>query len=152
MVYANYGTPDDYDQLEKMGVDVKGKIVLVRYFHGYRGGKSQEAQKRGAAGVIVYSDPAEDGAKMGAVYPRGPWGPLGHFQRGAVVYDYEVPGDPLTPGWASTEGAKRIPESEAKILPKIPMVPMSAADAEQILKQLHGTEAPEGYGVEFGVQ
>lgn len=143
VIYANYGTPDDYDLLEKMGVDVKGKVVLVRYFHGYRGGKSQEAEKRGAAAVIVYSDPAEDGAKMGAVYPHGPWGPLRHFQRGAVVYDYEVPGDPLTPGWASTEGAKRIPESEAKILPKIPMVPMSGADASEILKQLRGAEAPK---------
>jgi N-acetylated-alpha-linked acidic dipeptidase len=143
VIYANYGTADDYDQLEKMGVSVKGKIVLARYFHGYRGGKSQDAEKHGAAALLVYSDPADDGAAKGAVYPNGPWGPLGHFQRGAVVYDFEVPGDPLTPGWASTEGAKRIPESESKILPKIPMVPLSGADAWEILKRLRGPVAPK---------
>lgn len=145
VIYANYGTPEDYAALEKMGVSVKDKLVLVRYFHGYRGGKSQEAQKRGAAGLIVYSDPGDDGAKKGRVYPRGPWGPLGHFQRGAVVYDYEIPGDPLTPGWASTEGAKRIPESEAEILPKIPMVPLSGADGREILKRLRGPETPQAW-------
>ncbi|HLY63304.1 MAG TPA: M28 family metallopeptidase [Terriglobia bacterium] len=142
VVYANRGSAADYEQLEKLGVSVKGKIVLTRYFGGYRGGKSMEAEKRGAAGVIVYSDPADDGASKGPVYPRGPWGPLGHFQRGAVVYDFITPGDPLTPGWASTETARRIPESEAKILPKIPMVPLSAADAVQILSRLAKTDSP----------
>ena len=145
VVYANYGTPDDYDQLAKLGVNVRDKLVLVRYFHGYRGGKNLEAEKRGAAGVMVYSDPAEDGAAQGKTYPAGPWGPLGHFQRGAVVYDFLVPGDPLTPGWASTEGARRIPESESRILPKIPMVPMSAADAREILTRLGGAEAPRSW-------
>lgn len=143
VVYANRGNAEDYDQLEKLGVSVKGKIVLTRYFGGYRGGKSMEAEKRGAAGVIVYSDPADDGAPKGSVYPRGPWGPLGHFQRGAVVYDFITPGDPLTPGWASTETARRIPESESKILPKIPMVPLSAADAREILSRLAKTNSPE---------
>ncbi|HEV2177576.1 MAG TPA: M28 family metallopeptidase [Terriglobia bacterium] len=145
VVYANYGRAEDYDQLQKLGISVKGKIALVRYFHGYRGGKSLEAERRGVAGVIVYSDPAEDGAAKGAIYPHGPWGPLGHFQRGAVVYDFIVPGDPLTPGWASTDGAPRIPESESRILPKIPMVPLSAADAEEILKRLRGQEVPKGW-------
>lgn len=145
VVYANFGTPEDYDQLERLGVEVRGKIVLVRYFHGYRGGKSLEAEKRGAAGVIVYSDPAEDGAPRGRTYPDGPWGPARHFQRGAVVYDFLVPGDPLTPGWASIPGARRIPESEAKILPKIPMAPMSAADAREILSRLGGPEAPKDW-------
>jgi N-acetylated-alpha-linked acidic dipeptidase len=145
VVYANYGTAQDYEQLQKLGISVRGKIVLLRYFHGYRGGKSLEAEKRGAAGVIVYSDPADDGAKRGAVYPHGPWGPLGHFQRGAVVYDFRVPGDPLTPGWASTPGARRIPQSESKILPKIPMVPLSAADAREILKRLGGRKVPRGW-------
>ena len=145
VVYVNYGIAEDYDRLETLGVSVKGKIVLARYFHGYRGGKSQEAEKRGAAGIIVYSDPADDGAKKGAVYPRGPWGPLGHFQRGAVVYDFIVPGDPLTPGWASTEGARRIPQSESKILPKIPMVPLSAADAREILARMRGPAAPRSW-------
>ena len=124
VIYANYGDTEDYDQLAKLGVDVRGRIVLVRYFHGYRGGKSLEAEKRGAAGVLVYSDPAEDGAPMGAVYPKGPWGPLEHFQRGAVVYDFIVPGDPLTPGWASTPGAPRIAPAESRVPPKIPMTPL----------------------------
>lgn len=142
IVYVNYGTAEDYDQLETLGGSVRGKIVLARYFHGYRGGKSLEAEKRGAAGVIVYSDPAEDGAQRGSVYPQGPWGPLGHVQRGAVVYDFLTPGDPLTPGWPSTPDARRIPESQAKILPKIPMLPLSAADAQEILKRLGGAKAP----------
>ncbi len=140
VVYANYGNSDDYDELAKLGISVKGKIVLVRYFHGYRGGKSLEAEKRGVAGIIVYSDPADDGAGRGTVYPKGPWGPLGHFQRGSVVYDFLVPGDPLTPGWASTESASRIPQSESRILPRIPMVPLSGADAAEILKRLGGPQ------------
>jgi N-acetylated-alpha-linked acidic dipeptidase len=119
--------------------------VLARYFHGYRGGKSLEAERRGAVGVIVFSDPAEDGAPRGEVYPKGPWGPRGHFQRGSVVYDFLVPGDPLTPGWPSTPAARRLPPEDARILPKIPMVPLSAADAEEILKRLDGPEAPQGW-------
>ncbi len=145
VVYVNYGTAADYDRLAKLGVNVKDKIVLVRYFNGYRGGKSLEAEKRGAAGVLVYSDPADDGAPKGKVYPRGPWGPLGHLQRGAVVYDFLVPGDPLTPGWASTPEARRIPESESRILPRIPMVPLSAADGAEILKRLSGPKVPKGW-------
>jgi N-acetylated-alpha-linked acidic dipeptidase len=145
VIYANYGNAEDYDQLEKLGVEVRGRIVLVRYFHGYRGGKSLEAEKRGAAGVIVYSDPAEDGAPMGPVYPKGPWGPLDHFQRGAVVYDFIVPGDPLTPGWASVEGARRIAPAESQVLPKIPMIPLSAQDASQILSRLAGPAVPRGW-------
>jgi N-acetylated-alpha-linked acidic dipeptidase len=145
IVYVNYGNAEDYDYLEKLGVSVKGKLVLARYFHGYRGGKSLEAERRGAAGIIVYSDPAEDGAPRGPVYPQGPWGPLGHFQRGSVVFDFQVPGDPLTPGWASTPEAKRIPESEAKILPRIPMAPLSAADGAEILKRLAGPAAPKNW-------
>lgn len=143
VVYVNYGNAEDYESLARIGVSVEGKLVLARYFHGYRGGKSLEAERRGAAGIIVFSDPADDGHVKGPVYPRGPWGPKGHFQRGAVVYDFLVPGDPLTPGWASLEGVRRIPESEAKVLPKIPMVPLSAADAEQILKRMGGLEAPD---------
>jgi N-acetylated-alpha-linked acidic dipeptidase len=145
VVYVNYGNAEDYDQLDKLGVSVKDKIVLARYFHGYRGGKSLEADRRGAAGIIVFSDPAEDGAPKGKVYPEGPWGPRGHFQRGSVVFDFLVPGDPLTPGWPSTPAAQRLPPEDAKILPKIPMVPLSAADAEEILKRLDGPEAPQGW-------
>ena len=142
VVYVNYGRAEDYDQLEKLDLTVRGKIVFARYFQGYRGGKSLEAERRGAAAIIVFSDPAEDGAPRGLVYPHGPWGPLGHFQRGAVVYDFATPGDPLTPGWASVESAKRLDESEVKILPKIPMVPLSGADAQEILKRMDGPEAP----------
>jgi N-acetylated-alpha-linked acidic dipeptidase len=142
VIYANYGTADDYDRLAKAGVSVRGRIVLVRYFHGYRGGKSLEAEKRGVSGILIYSDPAEDGARQGSVYPGGPWGPLSHFQRGAVVYDFLVPGDPLTPGWPSIGGARRIPEAESRILPKIPMMPLSACDAGEILSRLRGPEAP----------
>jgi N-acetylated-alpha-linked acidic dipeptidase len=145
VVYVNYGNAEDYEQLAKLGVSVKNKIVLARYFHGYRGGKSLEAERRGAAGIIVYSDPAEDGAPRGKTYPDGPWGPPRHFQRGAVVYDFLVPGDPLTPGWPSTSTACRLPPGDAKILPKIPMVPLSAADAEEILKRLDGPEVPKGW-------
>jgi N-acetylated-alpha-linked acidic dipeptidase len=145
VVFANYGNASDYEELAKQRVSVEGKIVLVRYFHGYRGGKSLEAARRGAAGVIVYSDPADDGASRGPVYPDGPWGPLGHFQRGSVVYDFLVPGDPLTPGWASTPSARRLAPSESAILPKIPMVPLSAADASEILKRLDGPTVAKGW-------
>lgn len=143
VVYVNYGTADDFNQLEKLSVSVQGKIVLSRYFRGYRGGKSLEAERRGAAGIIVFSDPADDGAPRGPVYPNGPWGPLGHFQRGAVVYDFMVPGDPLTPGWASTRDARRLDERDVQILPKIPMVPLSGADAQEILKRMDGPEVPK---------
>ncbi len=145
VVYVNYGNAEDYELLEKLGVSVTGKLVLARYFHGYRGGKSLEADKRGAAGVIVYSDPADDGYIKGSTYPKGPWGPPGHFQRGAVVYDFQVPGDPLTPGWPSVERAPRIPLAEAKVLPKIPMVPLSSVDAREILSRLDGPAAPKSW-------
>ncbi|MGH9434109.1 MAG: M28 family metallopeptidase, partial [Terriglobia bacterium] len=145
VIYANYGNASDYAVLAKAGISVKGRVVLVRYFHGYRGGKSLEAERHGVAGLIVYSDPADDGSKQGPVYPDGPWGPPGHFQRGSVVYDFMVPGDPLTPGWASTDSARRIPQSASKILPKIPMVPLSAADARAILRRLAGPGVPAGW-------
>jgi N-acetylated-alpha-linked acidic dipeptidase len=145
VVYVNRGASEDYDRLAAMGVDVKGKVVLARYFGGYRGGKSLEAEKRGVAAVLVYSDPIDDGWFKGEVYPPGPWGPPSHFQRGANVYDFIVPGDPLTPGWASTPGARRISEAESAILPKIPMLPLSSRDAAQLLKRLKGPAVPEGW-------
>ncbi|MGE5278871.1 MAG: M28 family metallopeptidase [Acidobacteriota bacterium] len=145
VVYANHGAAEDYDRLAAMGIDVRGRIVLARYFGGYRGGKSLEAEKRGVAAVLVYSDPIDDGWFKGEVYPPGPWGPVSHFQRGANVYDFLVPGDPLTPGWASSPGARRIPEAEAAILPKIPMMPLSARDAAEILKRLKGPAVPAGW-------
>jgi len=145
VVYANFGRAEDYDELARQGVEVKGKIVLARYFKGYRGGKSLEAEKRGVAALLLYSDPMEDGYFQGDAYPKGPWGPAEHFQRGATVYDFLIPGDPLTPGWASTADARRLPESEATVLPKIPMIPLSARDAAEILARLDGPAVPKGW-------
>jgi len=145
VVYANHARPEDFDALDRLGVSVKDRLVLARYFNGYRGGKAQEAERRGAAGIIFYSDPMEDGYFRGDVYPRGPWGPDGHVQRGAVVYDYIVPGDPLTPGWASLPGAKRIKPAQSEILPRIPAVPISGRDALVIFKSLAGPAVPAGW-------
>jgi N-acetylated-alpha-linked acidic dipeptidase len=142
VVYVNYGRAEDYTTLARLGVEVRGRLVLARHFKGYRGGKSLEAERRGAAGIIVYSDPAEDGSVQGPVYPKGPWGPDSHVQRGSNVYDFIVPGDPLTPGWPSLPGARRIAESESRILPKIPSVPLSFRDARVILESLEGSAAP----------
>ena len=151
VVYANHGSAEDYDRLARLGVSVKGRIALVRYFGGYRGGKSLEAEKRGVAALLVYSDPIDDGWFQGAVYPDGPWGPASHVQRGATVYDFAIPGDPLTPGWASTAGARRIAENESTILPKVPMMPLSARDAAEILSRLKGPAVPSGWqGVATG--
>ncbi len=142
VVYVNHGRAEDYDMLAHLGIDVRGKIALARYFQGYRGGKSLEAERRGVAALITYSDPAEDGYVQGDVYPKGPWGPDSHFQRGANVYDFIVPGDPLTPGWASVAGARRIAESESAILPNIPTLPLSFRDAREILQALGGPARP----------
>ena len=145
VVYAGSGNPADYDWLAQHGVDVKGKIVLVRYSvpYSYRGFKALTAEQRGAAGILIYSDPAEDGFKKGATYPNGPWGPESHIQRGGIVYDFRVPGDPLTPGWASVPGAPRIKPADAVSLPKIISVPLSWRDARPLLEALcRGPTAP----------
>src|SRR5262245_47219379 len=144
VVYANSGNPADYDVLRKNGIDPKGKIVIVRYSnpYSYRGFKALTAEREGAAAMIVYSDPQEDGYGKGDVYPKGPWGPASHIQRGGIAYDYIVPGDPLTPGWASTPGAKRIPVGEAVSVPKIMALPMSHRDMQPILEKLGGPMAP----------
>jgi N-acetylated-alpha-linked acidic dipeptidase len=145
VIYAGSGNPVDYDWLAARGIDVRGKIVLVRYSmpYSYRGFKALVAQNRGAAGILIYSDPADDGDGRGQVYPDGPWGPASHIQRGGVVYDFLVPGDPLTPGWASLPGARRIPASEAVSLPRIMSAPLSYADARVILESLGGPEVPD---------
>ncbi len=147
VVYANSGNPADYDELRKHGIDPKGKIVIVRYSnpYSYRGFKALTAEREGAAAMIVYSDPAEDGYGKGAVYPKGPWGPASHLQRGGIAYDYIVPGDPLTPGWASVEGARRIPAADAVSIPKIMALPISHRDIQPILEQLGGPMAPEAW-------
>ncbi|MEA3244919.1 MAG: M28 family metallopeptidase [Gemmatimonadota bacterium] len=145
LVYASSGNPADYDWLEQHGVSLEGKIALVRYSvpYSYRGYKALVAQQRGLKAVLIYSDPQQDGASKGAVFPDGPWGPLSHIQRGSITYDFIVPGDPLTPGWASVPGARRIPIAEARSAPTVMMVPMSARDAQPLLATLGGPEVPK---------
>jgi N-acetylated-alpha-linked acidic dipeptidase len=144
VVYAHSGNPEDYDLLRKHGISVKGKIVLVRYSnpYSYRGFKALTAQREGAAAMLVYSDPQEDGYKKGKVDPDGPWGSEYHIQRGAITYDFMVPGDPQTPGWASVPGAKRIPIEEAVSAPKIMALPLSWHDAKPFLENMDGPVAP----------
>ncbi len=147
VVYAHSGNPEDYDLLRKNGISVKGKIVLVRYSnpYSYRGFKALTAQREGAAAILIYSDPAEDGYKKGKVDPDGPWGPEYKIQRGAITYDFMVPGDPQTPGWASVPGAKRIPIEQALSAPKIMALPLSWHDAKPLLENMDGPVAPESW-------
>ncbi len=147
VVYAHSGNPEDYELLRRNGIDVKGKIVLVRYSnpYSYRGFKALTAERAGATALLIYSDPAEDGYARGKVFPDGPWGPESHIQRGAITYDFIVPGDPLTPGWASVPGARRIPVEQAVSLPKIVALAMSWRDAKPILENMQGPEAPQGW-------
>src|SRR5256885_987083 len=147
VVYAHSGNPEDYDLLRKNGISVKRKVVLVRYSnpYSYRGFKALTAEREGAAALLIYSDPAEDGSARGKVFPDGPWGPESHIQRGAITYDYIVPGDPTTPGWASVPGAKHIAPEEARSLPKIPALPLSAHDAKPLLENMNGPEAPQDW-------
>ena len=147
VVYAASGNPADYDVLREQGIDPKGKIVIVRYSnpYSYRGFKALTAEREGAAAMIVYSDPAEDGYAKGEVYPDGPWGPESHFQRGGIAYDFIVPGDPLTPGWAATPGAHRIAPADAVSVPKIMAVPMSYRDIRPILEKMGGPRAPDAW-------
>lgn len=147
LIYANSGNPEDYDWLEAHGVDVTGKIALVRYSvpYSYRGYKALTAERRGLAAMLIYSDPHDDGYRKGLTYPDGPWGPASHIQRGAITYDFFVPGDPLTPGWASVDGAPRIPEAKARSVPRIVAVPMSYRDAAPLLEELGGPVAPPAW-------
>ncbi len=144
LVYASSGNPSDYDWLESQGIDLKGKIAIVRYSvpYSYRGFKALTAEKRGLKALLIYSDPAQDGFTKGKTFPDGPWGPASHIQRGALSYDFMFAGDPLTPGYASLPGAPRIPESESVQIPRIIAVPMSYRDAEPLLRALGGPEAP----------
>ena len=147
LIYAHSGNPEDYDLLRKNGISVKGKIVLVRFSnpYSYRGFKALTAEREGAAALLIYSDPGEDGHTLGKVFPDGPWGPESHIQRGAITYDYIVPGDPTTPGWASVPGAKHIAPEEARSLPKIPALPLSWRDAKPLLENMNGPEAPKDW-------
>lgn len=145
IVYANYGLPDDYRHLQDIGVSVKGKIVLVRYGRSFRGIKVMLAEAQGAVGVLIYSDPQDDGYVRGDVYPRGPWRPSSAVQRGSVQFLSIHPGDPLTPGWGATKGARRLKPEEAKNIPHIPAMPVSYRDAAPLLQALAGPVVPSGW-------
>ena len=147
LIYANSGNPADYDWLESQGISVRGKIAIVRYSnpYSYRGFKAQTAEQRGVKAMLIYSDPQEDGYRRGLTFPDGPWGPEGHLQRGAISYDFIASGDPLTPGWASVAGARRLAEAEVPSIPKIIAVPLSARDAAPLLRSLRGPVAPAAW-------
>jgi N-acetylated-alpha-linked acidic dipeptidase len=144
LVYVNYGNRDDYEQLDRLGVSVKGAIVIARYGEGWRGIKPKVAGEHGAIGCIIYSDPKGDGYYHGEDYPEGGWRPREGVQRGSVM-DTDYPGDPLTPGVGAVPGAKRLALKEAKTITKIPVLPISYADALPFLSALHGQVAPEGW-------
>jgi N-acetylated-alpha-linked acidic dipeptidase len=143
LVYVNYGMPADYLELAKLGIDVKGRIVIARYGAGWRGLKPKLAHEKGAVGCIIYSDPRDDGYFQGDVYPKGPYRPAQGVQRGSVK-DI-TPGDPLTPGWGSVKGARRIKREESDFIMKIPVLPISYGDALPLLGALGGKVAPESW-------
>ncbi len=145
LVYVNYGQPEDFEYLKKLGVDIKGKIAIVRYGRSWRGLKAKLAQENGAVGCLIYSDPREDGFFQSDVYPQGPMRPADGVQRGSVMDMALYPGDPLSPGWASEAGSKRLTREEAKTLLKIPVLPISWADALPLLQQLTGPLVPESW-------
>jgi N-acetylated-alpha-linked acidic dipeptidase len=145
LVYVNYGVPSDYEQLARMGVDVKGKIVIARYGASWRGIKPKVAYEHGAVGCLIYSDPQDDGYYQGEVYPEGPYRPEHGVQRGSVMDMPIHPGDPLTPGWGAVKQARRLQREEAKTLMKIPVLPISYADALPLLKNLRGQVVPESW-------
>lgn len=143
LVYVNHGVPEDYEQLEKLGVSVKGAIVIARYGDSWRGTKPKVAAEHGAVGCIIYSDPREDGYFEGDVFPDGPWRPHDGVQRGSVLDVVIQPGDPLTPGsGGATGGAGRLELSEAATITKIPVLPISYGDAQPLLAALRGPVAP----------
>jgi N-acetylated-alpha-linked acidic dipeptidase len=144
LVYVNYGNREDYEELDRMGISVKGAIVIARYGAGWRGIKPKVAGEHGAVGCIIYSDPKGDGFFYGDPYPAGGWRPSEGVQRGSVM-DTDYPGDPLTPEIGAVAGAKRIAIAEAKTITKIPVLPISYADATPLLSALQGQIAPEAW-------
>ncbi len=146
LVFVNYGLPGDYDMLARMGIDVKGKIVIAKYGHSWRGIKPKVAQEHGAVGCIIYSDPADDGYFQGDVYPKGSYRNEFGVQRGSVIdMSGYYPGDPLTPFRGATKDAERLDRSEAPSLLKIPVLPISYHDAAPLLESLGGPVAPESW-------
>ncbi|HMK38715.1 MAG TPA: M28 family peptidase, partial [Bacteroidota bacterium] len=145
LVYVNYGVPKDYEELDRRGIDVKGKIVIARYGGSWRGIKPKVASEHGASGCIIYSDPREDGYFAGDVYPGGPYRSQSGAQRGSVADMPLYAGDPLTPFVGATKNAKRLPLSEARTLSAIPVIPISYGDALPLLRALGGPVAPEAW-------
>jgi N-acetylated-alpha-linked acidic dipeptidase len=145
VIYLNYGTQEDYRALEAMGLSVEGKIAIARYGRCYRGIKTKLAEEHKAVGLILYSDPQDDGYFAGDAFPRGPWRPMSGIQRGSVQYTQIYPGDPLTPGVGSTTNAKRLAPADAKNLPRIPTMPINAQDATAILENLGGPQVPHSW-------
>jgi N-acetylated-alpha-linked acidic dipeptidase len=146
IVYVNYGAPADYERLKAMGVAVEGRIALARYGGPFRGLKVKEAQDRGALGILIYSDPADDGYMKGDVYPDGPMRPASAIQRGSVQFLSIQPGDPSTPGGVpSTDTAKRITRDQMTNVPKIVSLPIAYREAEKLLRNLGGTRVPDGW-------
>jgi N-acetylated-alpha-linked acidic dipeptidase len=143
LVYVNYGVPEDYEKLQRRGIDVRGKIVIARYGGSWRGIKPKVAAEKGAIGCLIYSDPKDDGYYEGDAYPEGGYRSLNGGQRGSVADMPLYPGDPLTPAVAATADAERLPLDEAETLTKIPVLPLSAGDARPLLEALGGPVAPE---------
>jgi N-acetylated-alpha-linked acidic dipeptidase len=151
LVYVNYGIPEDYERLERMGVSVKGAIVIARYFHSWRGIKPKVAAEHGAVGCLIFSDPHEDGFVQGETFPAGAWRPKDGVQRGSVADMPFYPGDPLTPGVGATKSAKRLKVEEAATITKIPVLPISYGDAQPLLAALTGRVAPDGWRGGLGI-
>jgi N-acetylated-alpha-linked acidic dipeptidase len=145
LIYVNQGMPDDYKELERRGLSVTGRIVIVRYGGGWRGLKPKLAFEHGAIGCLIYSDPRDDGYGAGDVYPKGGYRPPDAVQRGSVQDLTLYSGDPLTPGVGATPGARRLPLQDAKTILKIPVIPISYADAEPLLSALRGPVAPTAW-------
>jgi len=142
LVYVNYGIPEDYERLERMGVSVKGAIAIARYGHSWRGIKPKVAAEHGAAGCLIYSDPADDGFRQGETFPEGAYRPKEGVQRGSVADDPIFPGDPLTPGVAAKKDAKRLEIKDSPVITKIPVLPISYGDAQTLLGALGGPVVP----------
>lgn len=146
LVFVNYGLPEDYEKLDRLGVSVKGAIVIAKYYHSWRGVKPKVAAEHGAIGCLIYSEPRDDGYGIDNVFPKGPMRNPDGVQRGSVMdFASSNPGDPLTPGIGATPDAKRLPLKEAKSITKIPVLPISYGDAQPLLTALAGPMAPEAW-------
>ncbi len=145
LVFVNYGIPEDYEQLARLGVSVKGAIVIAKYGRSWRGIKPKVAAEHGAVGCLIYSDPNDDGFKQGETFPSGPWRPEQGVQRGSVADDPIYPGDPLTPGVGATKTAKRLEVKDSPVITKIPVLPISYGDAKPLLEALGGPVAPRAW-------